>query len=106
MRICALATFIVRKSTSNFVTESEMVNSVSVKQSYPLIALPICIDMIHGYTGLCVYKLGFSGELTWFILIIFLKKKASPYQETCQLQHGVSKTMVLIIDFSKFELPT
>ena len=54
MRISALATFIVRKNTRNFVTESEMVNSVSVKQAYPLIALPICIDKIHGYTDVRV----------------------------------------------------
>ena len=50
MRISTLATFIVRKNTCNFVTESEMVNSVSVKQAYPLFALPICINKIHGYT--------------------------------------------------------
>ena len=31
------------------------------------------------------------------------KIKASPHQETCQLQHGVSQTMILIIDYSKFE---
>ena len=31
--------------TRNCVTESEMVNSISVKQAYPLFALPICIDI-------------------------------------------------------------
>ena len=34
--------------------ESEMVNSVSVKQAYPLFELPICIDKVHGYTDLYV----------------------------------------------------
>ena len=38
MRISTLATFIVRKNTCNFVSESGMVNSVSVKQEYHLIA--------------------------------------------------------------------
>ena len=80
-----------------------MVNSVIVKRAYPLIALPICIDKIHVYTALrlCVYKL----DLTWLILIKF-KIKASLHQETCQVQHGVLQTIILIIDFSKFELPT
>ena len=59
-----LATFTVLKNKSKFVTESETVNSVSVKKAYPLITLPICIDNIHGYTDLCVYKLDFSGDLT------------------------------------------
>ena len=49
-----------------------MVNSVSVKQVYPLIVLPNCIDKLHGYTD-CVYKLDFSGDLTWLILINFLR---------------------------------
>ena len=96
MRISTLATFIVRKNTMswNFVSESEMLISVGVKKPYPLIALPICIDKIHGYTDLCVY------------LDYIFKIKASLHQETCPLQHGVSQTMILIIDFSKFELST
>ena len=39
-----MATFIVRKNTCNCFTESVMVNSVSVKQANPHIALPISID--------------------------------------------------------------
>ena len=62
MRISGLATFIVRKNTCNFVTESEMVNLVSVKQAYPLIALPICIDKIRAYTDLIVCKLDYSSS--------------------------------------------
>ena len=50
-----------------------MVNSVIVKQAYLLIAMPISIDKVYGYTDLCVYKQDFSGDLTWLILIRFLK---------------------------------
>ena len=73
MQISTLATFIVRKNTCYSIKESSMVNSVSVKQAYPLIALPISIDKVHIYTDLCVYKPDFSGDLTWLILIIFLR---------------------------------
>ena len=52
--ISTLAIFIVRKNTCNCVTKSEMVNSVSVKQAYPLFALPISIDKIYGNTDLYV----------------------------------------------------
>ena len=62
MQISALATFIVHKDTCNFVTESEAVKSVNVKQTYPLIVLSICIDKLHGFTDLCVYKLIFFGR--------------------------------------------
>ena len=50
-----------------------MVNSVSVKQAYPLIALPISIDKVHIYTDSCMYKQDFSGDLTRVILIRFLR---------------------------------
>ena len=64
---------IVRKNTRNYVTELEMVNSASVKQAYLLNALPICIDKLHGYTDLYVYKLDFTGDLTWLKLMNFLR---------------------------------
>ena len=51
-----------------FVSES-----VSVKQAYPLIALPLCIDKLQSYTDLCVHKLEFSGDLTGLILIKLLR---------------------------------
>ena len=64
--------FMVRKNTCNCVMESEMVNSVSVKQAYPFIALHISIDNIHGCTDLCVNKLDFA-DLTCLVLIRFLR---------------------------------
>ena len=76
MRISTLATFIVLKNTScNFVTESEMVNLVSVIQVYSLYCIVYCLLSIHGNTDLCMYKLDFSGDLTWLILIKFLRQK-------------------------------
>ena len=61
MWISALATLIARKNKCNLVLESQMVNSVSVKQACPIIALPFCIDHIQSYRDLCAYKLYFRG---------------------------------------------
>ena len=98
MWISALATLIARKNKCNLVLESQMVNSVSVKQACPLIALPFCIDHIQSYPDLCAYKLYFRG-FGMAYLYLFLKIQTSLHQETRQLQHGISKTITIIAHF-------
>ena len=100
MQNSTLETFVVRKNTCNCVTESEMVNSVSVKQAYPLSALLICIDKVHTYTDLCVYEQDFSGDLTWFILIRLDRGVITPRN----MSASTWGTMILITVFPKFEI--
>ena len=82
--------------TCNFVKESEAVNSVNMRQAYPLIVLSICVDKLHGFSDLCVYKLIFFGRFDMAYRDKNFKIKDSLHQETCQLQHLVSKTMLLV----------